>query len=193
MTASTDETPAGEKPTVPLHQIFRVFFFIGAFSFGGGLIGWIHRETVTKRKWLRDDQFLSGLALGQVLPGANVSNMAVYIGQLLRGWPGAGTALIAVLCGPFFLVIALASVYQDAIRIPGFHSAMDGIAAAAVGIVLRLGWAGARHSCRKFPQAMVAVAVFIAIGLMQWPLVPVVLVVAPVSIAIAWMQVRAHA
>lgn len=185
--------PSEDPPQVPLHEIFKVFFFIGAFSFGGGLIGWIHRETVTKRPWLRDDQFLSGLALGQVLPGANVTNMSVYIGQLLRGWPGAATALLAVLAGPFFLVIALASVYQDAIRIPGFHSAMDGIAAAAVGIVLRLGYVGARHSCRRLPQMAVAVAVFIAIGLMQWPLVPVVVVIAPVSIAIAWIQVRPHA
>ena len=122
-----------DKPLVPLHQIFRVFFFIGATSFGGGLIGLIHRETVTIRKWLREDQFLSGLALGQVLPGANVSNMAVYIGQLLRGWVGAGIALIAVLTGPFFMVIAFVSTYDSLIRIPGFHSAMDGIAAAAVG------------------------------------------------------------
>jgi chromate transporter len=189
----SDMTPAEDKPPVSLLEIFKVFFLIGAFSFGGGLIGWIHQETVTKRHWLKDEQFLSGLALGQVMPGANVTNMSVYIGQLLRGWVGAGVALMAVLTGPFFLVIALAAVYQDAIRIPGFHSAMDGIAAAAVGIVLRLGYVGARHSCRKLPQIAVAVAVFIAIGLMQWPLVPVVLVIAPVSIAIAWMQVRAHA
>ena len=185
--------PAEDKPLVPLHQIFRVFFFIGATSFGGGLIGLIHRETVTVRKWLREDQFLSGLALGQVLPGANVSNMAVYIGQLLRGWVGAGIALIAVLTGPFFMVIAFVSTYDSLIRIPGFHAAMDGIAAAAVGIVLRLGWVGARHSCRRIPQAMIALAVFISIGLMQWPLVPVVLVLGPISIAISWMQVRAHA
>jgi chromate transporter len=185
--------PAPEKPHVPLHELFRVFFWIGASSFGGGLIGWIHRETVTKRSWLTDDQFLSGLALGQVMPGSNVSNISVYIGQTVRGWIGAGVALIAILCGPFFMVIGFAAVYDDIIKIPGFHSAMDGIAAAAVGIVLRLGWTGARHSCRKLPQAMVAIAVFIAIGIMQWPLVPVVGIIGPISIAIAWMGLRRHA
>ena len=98
-----------------------------------------------------------------------------------------------MLTGPFFLVIAFAATYDSLIQIPGFHAAMDGIAAAAVGIVLRLGWVGARHSCRRLPQAMIALAVFICIGLMQWPLVPVVLVLGPISIAISWMQVRAHA
>ena len=42
-----------EPPSrVPLTEIFRVFFIIGATSFGGGLITWIHLETVTRRKWL---------------------------------------------------------------------------------------------------------------------------------------------
>lgn len=178
---------------VPLRAIFAVFFRIGAFSFGGGLVSWIHRETVGKRGWLTNAQFLSGMALGQVLPGANVSNVAIYVGQTLRGPVGAAVALVAVLTGPFFAVIALASVYDQAIRIPGFHTAMDGIAATAVGMILRLGFVGAEHGCRKLPQAAVALAVFIAIGILRWPLVPVILVMAPVSVGLPWMGVRRHA
>ena len=84
-------------PRVPLRDIFRVFFTIGASSFGGGVTGWMHRITVGQRGWLTNEKFLAGLALGQVLPGANVSNMAVYIGQVLRGPLGAVVALGAVL------------------------------------------------------------------------------------------------
>jgi len=171
---------------VPLRDIFRVFFTIGASSFGGGVTGWMHRITVGQRGWLTNEKFLSGLALGQVLPGANVSNMAVYIGQVLRGTLGAGVALLAVLMGPFFLVIAVATLYDEAIKIPGFHSAMDGIAAAAVGMVLRIGTAGASHGCRKAAPAVIAIAVFIAIGILQWPLAPVALVAGPISVALAW-------
>jgi chromate transporter len=171
---------------VSLRAIATVFLQIGAFSFGGGVTGWMHRVTVTQKAWLTEGQFLSGLALGQVLPGANVSNMAVYIGQVLRGPVGALVALIAVLTGPFFLVIALASVYDDIIKVPFFHSAMDGIAAAAVGMVLRMGFAGASHGCRNLSMGSVALAVFVAIGILQYPLVPVVLVAAPLSIALAW-------
>ena len=63
---------------------------------------------------------------------------------------------------------------------------MDGVAAAAVGIILRLGFMTARHSCRTLTPALVALAVFIAIGLLHWPLVPVVLVAAPLSVAMIW-------
>jgi chromate transporter len=58
---------------VPLRDIFRVFFTIGASSFGGGVTGWMHRITVTQRGWLTNDKFLSGLALGQVLPAPLVT------------------------------------------------------------------------------------------------------------------------
>ena len=120
-----------------------------------------------------------------MLPGANVTNLAVYIGQLLRGPVGAATAVGAVLAGPFFLCIALSVVYAEAIKIPGFHAAMDGIAAAAVGMILRLGFMGSA-CCRKPGPAMVALAVFASVGLMHWPLLPVILVLAPVSLAIVW-------
>jgi chromate transporter len=180
------ETP----PKVPLRDIFRVFFTVGASSFGGGVTGWMHRITVDQRGWLTNEKFLAGLALGQVLPGANVTNMAVYIGQQLRGALGALVALVAVLMGPFFLVIAVATLYDEAIKIPGFHSAMDGIAAAAVGMVLRIGTAGASHGCRKAAPVVIAVAVFVAIGILQWPLAPVALVAAPLSVALAWPRGR---
>ena len=176
---------AVDKERVPLASIFRVFFMIGATSFGGGLTAWIHRETVLKRGWLNDQQFLSGLALGQVLPGANVTNLAVYIGQLLRGPLGAAIAVGAVLTGPFFLCIGMSVIYDDAIRIPGFHAAMDGIAAAAVGMILRLGVMGA-GCCRKVAPALIALSMFIAIGLLKWPLLPVILTLAPLSVALAW-------
>jgi chromate transporter len=184
-----------DKPQerVPLRDIFRVFFIIGATSFGGGLVAWIHRETVTKRNWLSEQQFLSGLALGQVLPGANVTNLAVYVGQTLRGPLGATVAVTSVLTGPFFLCIALASVYDDAIKIPGFHAAMDGIAAAAIGMILRLGWMGAQHGCRRLAPACVAAAVFVAVGVLKWPLFPVVGIAAPLSIALAWPRGARHA
>ncbi len=54
---------------VPLASLFLVFFRVGLFSFGGGLSGWIYREVVTLRGWMSDDDFFSGLALSQILPG----------------------------------------------------------------------------------------------------------------------------
>src|SRR5215468_8815904 len=118
-----------QQPSVPvsLWSIYRLFFLVGAMSFGGGLTAWFHREVVLVRGWMSDDAFFSGYSLAQVLPGVNSTNMAVYIGQHVRGALGSATALTALLTGPFVVVIAAAVTYNWLVELPGFIAAMAGI------------------------------------------------------------------
>jgi chromate transporter len=180
--------PSASPPTQPasLFAIYRLCFVVGLFSFGGGLSAWFHREVVQVRGWMTDDEFFSGYSLSQILPGVNSTNMAVYIGQHLRGALGATTALLGLLTGPFVIVIAAASLYHHLVGLPGFTAIMGGVAAAAVGMVFRMGMTSARSSYRHIPSLAVLVATFFAIGIMQWPLVPVLAVLVPLSIALAW-------
>ena len=87
---------------VTIAAIFSVFFRIGLFSFGGGLTGWVYRDVVLMRGWLNEDEFLSGMAVSQILPGANIANLSIYVGQKLRGPLGASVALLGLLTVPFF-------------------------------------------------------------------------------------------
>jgi chromate transporter len=112
--------------------------------------------------------------------------MAVFIGQRLRGALGAGAALLGLLSGPFLVVIAVAASYQQLIGFSLFNAAITGIAAAALGLLLRLGVTSARGAWRNFHAPLVMAATFVAIGVMKWPLVPVVLVIGPLSVAAAW-------
>ena len=177
-----------QKPTEPisLFSLYKLFFIVGIFSFGGGLTAWFHREVVLVRRWMTDDEFFSGYSLCQVLPGVNSTNMAVYIGRHVRGAVGSAVALGALLTGPFFIVIAAALSYNRLIEIPGLASAMAGIATAAVGMIFRMGTTSAQASLRHVPSLLVLIATFVAVGILQWPLVPVMLVLAPVSIAASW-------
>ena len=181
-----DTPPPSATPHVSLLALYRTFFWVGLFSFGGGLSSWLHREIVDIRGWMTDDQFFSGYSLTHVLPGVNSSNLAVYIGQHLRGTPGAVVALLALLTGPFFVVIAAALAYRYLLQVPGFQAAVAGIAAAAIGMLVRLGYIAARKATTGMAPALIMVAIFVAIGVLRWPLVPVVLVMAPISIAVAW-------
>ena len=179
--------------SVPLISIFGVFFRIGLFSFGGGVSGWIHREVVTLRGWMSDADFLSGLALGQILPGANVTNLTVHIGQHLRGAAGAGCALLGLLTGPFFAVIGLAIAYDRIVGIPWIQDALSGAAAAAIGLLLIVALKGASQAGRHLAPFLIFLTTFAAVGLLQWPLVPVVVCVAPVSVFLAWVRTRTDA
>jgi chromate transporter len=178
--ASTPSQPAS------LFAIYRLCFVVGLFSFGGGLSAWFHREVVQVRGWMTDDEFFSGYSLAQILPGVNSTNMSVYIGQHLRGALGATAALLGLLTGPFVIVIAVAAVYHQLVGLPGFTAIMGGVAAAAVGMVFRMGMNSARGSIRHIPSLAVLIATFIAIGILQWPLLPVLAVLVPLSIAAAW-------
>src|SRR5215211_1599010 len=56
---------AAHHPAVSLLGLFLVCLQIGLFSFGGGLSGWIYQEVVVRRRWMSEDEFLSGLALSR--------------------------------------------------------------------------------------------------------------------------------
>jgi chromate transporter len=179
---------------VTLREIFFLFFQIGSLSFGGGLVAWIYREVVERRKWLSEAEFLSGFTLAQVLPGINMTNMAVYIGQRMRGIAGAVVGLSAMLLVPFFAVIGLISIYAEIETNTTLQSFMDGVATTAVGLFLSVGVKSLRASAAKdlLPLAFMA-AVVAMVGVLSWPLIPVILGLAPLSVALAWRKGTAHA
>jgi chromate transporter len=177
-----------EQVPAKLSEIFLVFLRIGAFSFGGGLTGWVYREVVQRRHWLAEQEFLSGMAVSQILPGANVTNLSIYIGQRLRGTIGAFAALVGLLLVPFFVVIGFLLIYEDVSRIAWVGMATDGVAAAAVGLLILTVWKTATQSGRSIPGTVVMIATFVAVGLLHLPLLPSVLCIAPLSIAAAWKR-----
>jgi chromate transporter len=178
-----------DSPKPPsIAVIFGIFFRIGLFSFGGGLSGWVYREVVLQRGWMDEDEFMSGLALSQVLPGANITNLTVYVGQKLRGSVGAATAFAGLLTAPFFAVIALASGYSYLRELSYADAAMDGIAAAAIGMLLIVAGRGVARAVRR-PEATIALLVtFVTVGLLHWSLLLVAAVVGPLSVLAAWFR-----
>jgi chromate transporter len=171
---------------VSLASLYGVFFRLGLYSFGGGVSSWVHREIVAVRRWMTEEEFMAGYALGQILPGVNSTNLTIYIGQHLRGAVGAAVALAGLLSGPFVVVIVAAVAYRYLLQIPGFEAAMAGVAAVAVGMLVRLGIVFARRLKWRPMSALIAAATFAAVGILNLPLIAVVLVLAPISIAAAW-------
>ena len=178
---------------VPLLSIYWVFFQIGVMSFGGGLVSWIHREVVNVRGWIKEEEFLSGMALSQILPGVNSTNTAIFVGQRVRGLVGATVALVAMLTGPFFIVLGAGIGYKWLIGLPGMPSAFEGIAAVALGLIMRLGIQASRRATHGLLPFLVMVATFVTVGVLRWPMLPTVAVIAPLSIVAAYYARSRHA
>jgi chromate transporter len=82
-------------PSVSLLALYKLFFGVGLFSFGGGLTAWFHREVVLVRGWMTNDEFFSGYSLAQLLPGVNSTNMAVYTASMCAAPPAPPSRLQA--------------------------------------------------------------------------------------------------
>lgn len=183
----------GVPPLVSLVSIYVVAFRIGAFSFGGGLSAWIHFEAVQRHKWINEGEFLSALALGQALPGANVINLLIYIGNRLRGFAGAVVASVGLLTVPFFVVIGLAALYAHFSGLEWLQTFLDGAAAAAIGLMIVVIARGTVRALRDPASVLMLVATVVGVTVLRWPLPVVVLCVTPLSVALAWLKVRRRA
>ena len=87
-------------------KLFSSFFKIGAFTFGGGWA--MISEIVTKRQWIERTEFLDLLAVAQSLPGILAVNVAVVVGDKLRGMRGSIAAAAGTILPSFLIILAIA-------------------------------------------------------------------------------------
>ncbi len=190
MTAETRDSDAPPPAKVGLLPLLGVFLRLGTMTFGGSVQAWVHREVVARRGWLDDQAFLSGLTVAQVLPGANPVNIALYVGLQLRGGVGAAIAVLGMVVPAFGVILVLGALYRNYGHLPAVHFVLGGMAASGVGATLAMGIKVARRLPRNLMAPPIAVAVFIVVGVLRWPMVPVVLVAIPLSIGWAFIMER---
>lgn len=174
------------RPTA--FQLFLIFSRIALTSFGGGLSGWFMREFVQERKWMTEDEFLNGLALSQALPGVNVKNLAIWIGYRLAGRAGAIAGFLGTILPSAIVVVLLGTVFASLTRFDITQLLLEGAGATAVGLSLSMGLTAAWHIPRKAVPLLIMAATFIAIGVLQLPLIWTVLAAGSVSVALAYVQ-----
>ena len=175
---------SGTAPPPSLATYALLVTRVGLTSFGGGVSAWMMRLVVEERGWMGEPEFLTGLALCQAFPGINVLNLAIWLGYRMRGGAGALVGALAMTVPPGLVLIALASAFAGVSHDQGVHTALNGVAAAAVGLVTAMGVrAGRRAATGPVPILLSAVTVLL-IGVLHWPLVPVVLALAALSITL---------
>ena len=175
---------------IGLPTIFAAFFRLGVMSFGGGTAGWLYREIVERRRWIDDTQFLSGAALGRLVPGSGGVNLTVQVGQLLRGGRGATAAVVGLISGPLVIILALAIGYAKVAGNPTVHAVLDGVAAAAIGLTFATGLKLVQFRVASAGPLAVTIATMLCVGVLRWPMMPVVFCLAPVSIGLALFRRR---
>jgi chromate transporter len=186
MSVRTSAASAEEIRVIPtVAQLFTGFLLLGMIGFGG-VLPMARHMIVEQRKWLTADEFTELLGLCQFLPGGNVINMAVAIGQKFRGIPGAFAAIVGLIAVPSAVVIVLGIIYDRFRDDPHIRHLFAGLAAAAAGLLISMAVKMAVRLRGRPVAIAVAVLWFLAIAVFRFPLLPAMLVLAPLSILMIW-------
>ncbi|QNK66785.1 chromate transporter [Variovorax sp. PAMC26660] len=189
--AVAPSTPA--QPESP-RDLFVSFTWLALQGFGG-VLAIVQREMVEKKKWLTPEQFLEDWAVAQVMPGPNVINLALMIGDRYFGLRGALAALAGMLTIPLVVILALAVLYAHYAGNPQVAAALRGMGAVSGGLIAATG-IKLVPQLRKHPLGFavclaIMALVFLAITVLKIPLGWVLLVLGGVACVWTWRKIPA--
>lgn len=137
MNDDINAAPVGSDSPRSIADIFLTFTWLALQGFGG-VLAVAQRELVDRKRWLTRESFLDAYSVAQLLPGPNVVNLALMLGDRFFGWRGALSALAGMLLMPLLIVIVLAAGYREFADIPAVAGAFRGMGAVAVGLMLAM-------------------------------------------------------
>ncbi|WP_457442149.1 chromate transporter [Roseateles sp. P5_E4] len=176
-----------------LTELFLAFSRLALQGFGG-VLAIAQRELVEHHRWMSKEEFVETLAIAQVLPGPNVVNLSMMIGDRFFGLRGAVVALAGMLVAPAIIVLALAAAFDQLARHPMAINALRGMGAVSAGLILATGiklLPALKKSPLGRPLALgLALTAFVLIGLLRWPLVNVLALLGGGGMFLAWWRTR---
>lgn len=185
--ASPEASAVPVAPSVP--DLFFTFLRIALSGFGGAL-PFARRELVEKKRWLEPTEFNDLLSICQLMPGPNIVNMSFCMGWRFAGVLGAAAAFTGLVLAPCVISVGLTAIYLRYGQVAVVSGTLRGISAAAIGLFLALGMK-MLYAERRSPHILVFAALaFLGAGPLGFPLLAVILALAPFSIAAAWRWSR---
>jgi chromate transporter len=119
-------------------DLFWSFSWLALQGFGG-VLAVVQRELVEKKQWLTREEFVEDWAVAQILPGPNVVNLSLMIGDRYFGFSGALLAMAGMLTFPLLIVLVLVALFSGAADLPQMQGAMRGMGAVAAGLICATG------------------------------------------------------
>ena len=120
-----------------LNLLFKKFLKLGATAYGGpAIVGQMKKTIVKDLGWMKEPEFMQGVALCQLIPGATFVQLSTYIGYRLRGIWGAFICAVAFVIPAFILLLILSAIYFKWGNLWFIQSLFRGLGAMVVAIVL---------------------------------------------------------
>jgi chromate transporter len=185
-----DRAPESAGPTSK-SDLFFTFNRLALQGFGG-VLAVAQRELVERKGWLSREEFVEMLALSQVLPGPNVVNLGLMLGDRFFGLKGALAAVAGMLAVPLVIVLLLTAAYAEFSRLAVVSGALRGMGAVAAGLIIAtaIRLMATLGSNRLGPPLAAALSIltFVMIVWLRWPLIWVVAGLGTTAVAIAYAR-----
>ncbi len=173
---SPDDALNPSSATAKPQSLFDLYwsFTLLALQGFGGVLAIVQREIVERKRWLSLDEFIEDWAVAQIMPGPNVVNLSMMIGNRHFGLPGALAALAGMLSLPLVVVLILVGVYAPYAQLTGVSGALRGMAAVTVGLIAATALK-MLPTLKKHPFGLAlglsfTASCFLAIAILRWPL-----------------------
>jgi chromate transporter len=196
--------PVSELPHSPVSdQVFRpkptslsdLFWSMTRLALQGfgGVLAVVQRVLVDEKRWLTNEEFIEDWAVAQVLPGPNVVNLALMIGDRYFGLRGGLAALAGILAFPLLVVLVIAALFASVADMPVAQGALKGMGAVSAGLIAAVGLRLVTALKENVMSASVCIALaamtFIAIAIIRVPLAWVLLGLGAVATLWAYRQI----
>jgi chromate transporter len=144
-----------------LAEVAGLFLKLGVIGFGGPAahIAMMRDETVNRRKWLSDKEFLDLVGAVNLIPGPNSTEMAIHIGFLRAGWPGLITGGVCFIVPAMLSVLALAWMYVRFGSMPQATWLLYGVKPVVIAIIVQALWGLGQKAIKNTITAIAAIGV----------------------------------
>jgi chromate transporter len=144
-------------------HIARGFLHLGVTAYGGlAMVEPIRQRVVVEKNWLTQQEFLDGLALCQLVPGATVVQLATYVGYRLRKTAGALAAAGAFILPAFLLMLGLSFLYFRYGNLAWVKTVSRGFNAVVIALLVQALWQLTPTIRRHWLDTLIALAALAA-------------------------------
>ncbi|MGE3246534.1 MAG: chromate transporter [Beijerinckiaceae bacterium] len=174
---------------VGLLELASGFLLIGLLGFGGLAASGLY-VIVERNRWLDRREYVEMFGVCSVLPGGNILNLSIVLGDRFQGPLGSIVAISSLMLAPLAILMGVAVAYEHFSYLPEVKAASAGAASAIAGMTMGSAAKLVHGLSNHWTTYLFAALTFAAIALLHLPLAAVVLAMAPLAVAVALLRAR---
>lgn len=170
-----------------LTDLFWTFTKMALQGFGG-VLPIAEQVLVRERRWMTAKEFVESLAIAQSMPGPNIVNLSLMVGDRFLGARGALAAFAGMMAFPTVIVLMLTVLYQSYADLEVTRRILLGMSAVSVGLIAGTGLRLARTQGHYRAGWLIGLGVFVLVAILHKPLGMVLFALGLPSFLLRWWQ-----